>query len=250
MSDLTGKSILITGASSGIGHHFARMLATRGATVVAAARRVEALKALAEKAPGPGHIIPVAMDVTSTASIEQAINAADAQAGPIDILINNAGIAHSARAVDISEADFDRVFDTNVRGALFVAREVGKRMIERKVAGRIVNIASVGGIVVMPQLTVYGMSKAALIFMTKCLAREWARYDINVTALCPGYLSTELNAEYRASEAGQKMMGSLPRQRPGEAADLDAALMLLIGDTESRLLNGAILTADDGFHLG
>lgn len=250
MTDLTAKTVLITGASSGIGHHFALTLSSHGATVIAAARRLDALEALAKAATGAGRIIPVAMDVTATQSIEQALDEAEAKAGPIEILVNNAGIAHSARAVDIAEADYDRVFDTNVKGALFVARAVGKRMIERKIPGRIVNVASVGGLVVMPQLTVYGMSKAAVIFMTKCLAREWARYDINVTALCPGYLATELNADYRASEAGQKMMGSLPRRRPGEVGDLDASLALLIGGGESRLLNGTILTADDGFHLG
>lgn len=250
MTDLTAKTVLITGASSGIGHHFALTLSSQGATVIAAARRLDALEALAKAATGAGRIIPVAMDVTVTQSIEQALDEAEAKAGPIEILVNNAGIAHSARAVDIAEADYDRVFDTNVKGALFVARAVGKRMIERKIPGRIVNVASVGGLVVMPQLTVYGMSKAAVIFMTKCLAREWARYDINVTALCPGYLATELNADYRAGEAGQKMMGSLPRRRPGEVGDLDASLALLIGGGESRLLNGTILTADDGFHLG
>ena len=250
MTNLSGKTILVTGASSGIGHHFARRLSGRGATVIGAARRVDALETLAKEAPGPGRIISIAMDVTSTMSIEQTIDEAEARAGPIDILVNNAGIAHSARAVDISEADFDRVFDTNVKGALFVARAVGKRMIERQAAGRIVNVASVAGMTVMPRLMVYGMSKAAVIFMTKCLAREWGRYDVNVTALCPGYLATELNAEYRSSEAGRKMMASLPRRRPGEVSDLDAALMLLIGGEESRLLNGTILTADDGFHLG
>lgn len=250
MSDLIGKRILVTGASSGIGRHFAKMLADRGAHVIAAARRIDALESLArEAAAGPGRIIPVALDVTSTRSIGEALDAAEARVGPIEILVNNAGIAHSARATEIEADDFDRVFDTNVRGALFVAQGVGARMIANKIEGRIVNVASVAGIAVMPHLTVYGMSKAAVIHMTKCLAREWARYGINVSALCPGYLATDLNAEYRASEAGQKMMHSLPRRRPGLVEDLDAPLRLLIGGEEARLLNGTILTADDGFYV-
>jgi NAD(P)-dependent dehydrogenase (short-subunit alcohol dehydrogenase family) len=249
MSNVAGKTILITGASSGIGYHFAKILAVQGANVIAAARRTDALKNLAKEADYAGRILPLALDVTATQSIEPTIDKAEALLGPIEILINNAGIAHSARATDIAEQDFDAVFNTNVRGALFMAQTVGARMIERKIAGRITNVASVAGLTVMPQLTVYGMSKAAVIFMTQCLAREWARFSINVNALCPGYLATKLNAEYRASEAGKKMMASLPRGRPGEIEDLEAALLLLIGGNESRLLNGTILTADDGFYV-
>jgi NAD(P)-dependent dehydrogenase (short-subunit alcohol dehydrogenase family) len=249
MSDFSGKNVLVTGASSGIGHHFAKLMAGHGANVVAAARRVDALDQLARDTKGPGRIVPVAMDVTSNDSIHEALQAGEQAIGPIEILINNAGIAHSARATDITEGDYDRVFDTNVRGALFVAQAVGARMIELGIKGTVTNVASVAGMRVMPQLTVYGMSKAAIIFMTKCLAKEWARFDINVNALCPGYLATDLNAEYRASEAGQKMMASLPRKRPGEIRDLEAPLLLLIGGESSRLLNGTILTADDGFYV-
>jgi NAD(P)-dependent dehydrogenase (short-subunit alcohol dehydrogenase family) len=249
MSSVAGKTILITGASSGIGYHFAKSLAGRGANVIAVARRIDTLETLSKENKESGRILPLALDVTATKSFAPALDIAEAILGPVEILINNAGIAHSARATDIAEQDFDAVFNTNVRGALFMAKTVGARMIERKIAGRITNIASVAGLTVMPQLTVYGMSKAAVIFMTQCLAREWARFGINVNALCPGYLATKLNAEYRASEAGKKMMASLPRGRPGEIEDLEAALLLLIGGDESRLLNGTILTADDGFYV-
>lgn len=249
-SDLKGKVALVTGASSGIGRHFARSLAAEGAHVVAAARRTALLDSLAREVSGTGgKLVPVEMDVGSVVSIRKGIDAAEKAMGPIEILVNNAGIAHQARAVDVTEEDFDRVFSTNVRGAFFVAQQCGARMIAAKVEGRIVNTASIAGLVTMPQLTAYGMSKAAVIQMTKALAREWARYGINVNAICPGYIATELNADFFNSEAGRKIVQGLPKRRIGEPSDLDGALLLLASPSASRFTTGAVLTVDDGYSI-
>lgn len=247
MEGIAGKSVLVTGASSGIGRHFAAMLAQKGARVVAAARRLDALQGLAQE--GWGDITPVQMDVSSLDSVRAAVDAAEQAVGPIEILVNNAGVAHTSRATDITEADFAKVFDTNVKGSFFVAQAVGARMIERGVGGRIVNTASVAGMTPMPGLTLYCMSKAAVIQMTQCLAVEWARHGINVNALCPGYIETELNTDFLAGEAGKKVLASLPRRRAGIPSDLDSALLLLIAAEGSRLINGIVLPVDDGYLL-
>ena len=249
-SDLKGRVVLVTGASSGIGRHFALRLAAEGAHVAAAARRTELLEALArEVSDRGGKLVPVEMDVGSVASIRKGIDAAEKALGPIAILVNNAGIAHQARVVDVTEEDFDRVFSTNVRGAFFVAQECGARMIKAKIEGRIVNTASIAGLVTMPQLTAYGMSKAAVVQMTKSLAREWARYGINVNAICPGYIATELNADFFNGEAGRKLMQGLPKRRIGEPSDLDGALLLLASPGASRFTTGAIINVDDGYSI-
>lgn len=249
-SDLKGKVILVTGASSGIGRHFAVRLAAEGARVAAAARRVELLEALSDDvARSGGILVPVQMDVSSIDSIRKGVDAAEKAFGPIDVLVNNAGIAHQSRVTDVTEEDFDRVFATNVKGAFFVAQECGARMIKAKIEGRIVNTASIAGLVTMPQLTAYGMSKAAVVQMTKSLAREWARHGINVNAICPGYIATELNADFFSSETGQKLVAGLPKRRIGEASDLDGALLLLASGNASRSITGAIITADDGYSI-
>jgi NAD(P)-dependent dehydrogenase (short-subunit alcohol dehydrogenase family) len=249
-SDLKGKVVLVTGASSGIGRHFALRLAAEGARVAAAARRVDLLQTLAEEVGGNGGTLtPIQMDVGSVASIRQGIGAVEKALGPIEILVNNAGIAHQARVIDVTEEDFDRVFSTNVKGAFFVAQECGARMIKAKIEGCIVNTASVAGLVTMPQLTAYGMSKAAVVQMTKALAREWARYGINVNAICPGYIATELNAGFFASESGRKLVEDLPKRRIGEVSDLDGALLLLTSRSASRLTTGTIISIDDGYSV-
>jgi NAD(P)-dependent dehydrogenase (short-subunit alcohol dehydrogenase family) len=249
-SDLRGKAVLVTGASSGIGRHFALRLAAEGARVAAAARRVELLQTLSDEvSQAGGALIPIQMDVSSVDSIRKGIDAAEAALGPIEVLVNNAGIAHQSRVTDVTEEDFDRVFTTNVKGAFFVAQECGARMIKSKIEGRIVNTASIAGLVTMPQLTAYGMSKAAVVQMTKSLAREWARHGINVNAICPGYIATELNVDFFSSETGQKLVAGLPKRRIGEASDLDGALLLLASSNASRFITGAIITADDGYSI-
>jgi NAD(P)-dependent dehydrogenase (short-subunit alcohol dehydrogenase family) len=249
--NFNGKVALVTGASSGLGARFAKILAEAGAQVVLAARRVERLKELRaeiESNGGAAHL--VALDVTDYASIKSAIAHAETEAGPIDILINNSGVSSTQRLVDVTPEDYRYVMDTNLQGAFFVAQEAAKRMILRAKGDpsrqhRIINIASVAGLRVLSQIGVYCMSKAGVVQMTKAMALEWGRHGINVNAICPGYIETEINREYFQSEGGQKLIDMLPRKRIGHPEDLDGLLLLLSAD-ESRFINGAIITADDG----
>ena len=253
--DLSGRVALVTGASSGLGAQFAKTLAQAGAAVVLASRRTDRLmnlRAHIEAGGGAAHV--VALDVTDLASIKAAIAHAETEVGPIDILVNNSGVSTTQRLQDVDEADYDFVFDTNTKGAFFVAQEVGKRMIARAkgaapgtfVGGRIVNIASMAGLKVLPQIGVYCMSKAAVVQMTKAMAVEWGRFGINVNAICPGYIDTELNHEHWKTEQGKRLIEMTPRKRLGQASDLDALLVMLCAN-ESHFVNGAVVAADDGF---
>jgi len=249
-----GKVALITGASSGLGARFAKVLAMAGAQVILAARRVDRLKELRaeiEAEGGAAHV--VTLDVTDYASIKSAIAHAETEAGAIDILVNNAGVSGSGRLVDITPEEYAFVMDTNQRGAFFVAQEVAKRMIARhkgdaRKQHRIVNIASVAGLRVVPELGLYSMSKASVVHMTKSMAVEWGKFGINVNAICPGYIGTEMNLDYLNSEQGQQLVNALPRKRVGKPEDLDGLLLLLAAE-ESHFINGAIMTADDGMSV-
>ncbi|UXH80076.1 SDR family oxidoreductase [Roseateles amylovorans] len=253
--DLEGRVALVTGASSGLGAQFAKTLAKAGACVVLAGRRVERLKALrAEIEAGGGDAHVVAMDVTDIDSIKAAIARAETEVGTLDILINNSGVSTTQRLVDVTPEDYGFVMDTNVRGAFFVAQEVGKRMLARArgaapgtyTGGRIVNIASMAGLRVLSQIGVYAMSKAAVIHMTRAMALEWGKFDINVNAICPGYIDTEINHHHWQTEQGRKLVELLPRKRVGLPQDLDTTLLMLCAK-ESRFINGAVIQADDGF---
>ena len=255
--DLSGRVAFVTGASSGLGAQFARVLARSGAAVVLAARRMEKLKDLRAQIEGEGgdaHV--VTLDVTDTDSIKSAVAHAETEMGSIDILVNNSGVSTTQRIQDVTEEDFDYVFDTNVKGAFFVAQEVGKRMLARArgaapgsfTGGHIINIASAAGLRALPQIGVYAMSKAAVIHMTKAQALEWGRFGINVNALCPGYIDTEINHQHWQTEQGQKLVQMLPRKRVGKPEDLDAVLLMLASD-RSSFINGAVISADDGFSL-
>jgi NAD(P)-dependent dehydrogenase (short-subunit alcohol dehydrogenase family) len=250
-----GKIALVTGASSGLGRRFAKVLAKAGAQVVAAARRMDRLKELRaeiEAEGGAAHIVQ--LDVSDYGSIKSAIAHAETEAGPIDILVNNAGVAGSAqRLLDVSPEDYANVIDINQRGAFFVAQEVAKRMVARakgdpKRQYRIINISSVAGLKVFADMGIYCTSKAALLHMTKAMALEWGRYNINVNAICPGYIATEMTKSYLESDAGKETISHLPRQRVGHTADLDGLLLLLAAE-ESRLINGAIVSVDDGWSV-
>ncbi len=253
--DLSGRVAFITGASSGLGAQFARALSSAGAAVVLASRRVEKLKELRARIEGEGgdaHVIE--LDVTDPASIRSAVAHAETEVGSIDILVNNSGVSTTQRIQDVEERDYDFVFDTNVKGAFFVAQEVGKRMLARAqgaapgtyTGGRIVNVASMAGLRVLPKIGVYAMSKAAVIQMTKAMALEWGRFGINVNAICPGYIDTEINHAHWQTESGKKLINMLPRKRVGLPQDLDALLVMLCSD-QSHFINGAVISADDGF---
>ncbi len=255
--DLSGRVAFITGASSGLGRQFARTLASAGAAVVLASRRVDKLKdlrAIIDAEGGDAHVIE--LDVTDHASIKSAVAHAETEVGSIDILVNNSGVSTTQRLQEVSPEDYDFMFDTNVKGAFFVAQEVGKRMLARAkgaapgsfTGGRILNIASVAGLRVLPQIGVYCMSKAAVIQMTKAMALEWGKFGINVNALCPGYIDTEINHHHWKTEAGQKLVQMMPRKRVGQPQDLDAMLVMLCSD-QSHFINGAVIAADDGFGL-
>ena len=252
--DLTGRVALVTGASSGLGERFAQALSGAGARVVLAARRTERLQELRDRLTSAGGSASfVRMDVTDVETIRAAIAQAEADAGPIDILVNNSGVSATQRLTDVSPQDFDWVFDTNARGAFFVAQECGRRMIARARVepsrqARIINIASMAGLKVLAQIGVYCMSKAAVVHMTRAMALEWGRYNVNVNAICPGYIRTELNAQHWDTDAGRRLIQMLPRRRIGEPADLDG-LLLLLASEHSHFINGAAIAADDGFGL-
>ncbi|EER61112.1 short-chain dehydrogenase/reductase SDR [Acidovorax delafieldii 2AN] len=253
--DLSGRVALVTGASSGLGAQFARTLARAGAGVVLASRRLEKLKELRARIEGEGgdaHVVE--LDVTDHDSIKAAVAHAETEMGSIDILVNNSGVSTTQRIQDVTPEDYDFIFDTNVKGAFFVAQEVGKRMLARSrgaapgsfTGGRIINIASMAGLKVLPQIGAYCMSKAAVVQMTRAMALEWGRFGINVNAICPGYIDTEINHSHWQTEQGQKLVAMLPRKRVGEPQDLDALIVMLASD-QSHFVNGAVIAADDGF---
>ena len=255
--DLSGRVALVTGASSGLGTQFAKTLAKAGAGVVLAGRRVDRLKALRaeiEADGGDAHV--VTLDVTDHDSIKAAVAHAETEMGTLDILVNNSGVSTTQKLTDIEPEDYDYIFDTNTKGAFFVAQEVGKRMLARAkgsapgtfTGGRIVNIASMAGLKVLGQIGVYCMSKAAVIHMTRSMALEWGKHGINVNAICPGYIDTEINHHHWSTDSGRKLVDMLPRKRVGQPQDLDSLLMMLCAN-ESHFINGAVIQADDGFAL-
>ena len=255
--DLSGRVAFVTGASSGLGAQFAKTLARAGAAVVLASRRVEKLKELRARIEGEGgdaHVVE--LDVTDQGSIRAAVARAETEVGSIDILINNSGVSTTQKLLDVTGEDYDFIFDTNVKGSFFVAQEVARRMVARSrgaapgtyTGGRIVNIASMAGLKVLPQIGVYCMSKAAVVQMTKAMALEWGRHGINVNALCPGYITTEVNQHHWKTDGGQKLVDMLPRKRMGKPEDLDG-LIVLLASAQSHFINGAVIAADDGFAL-
>jgi len=244
-ADLTGEVALITGTTSGIGKRFAQVLASKGAKVAITGRRVERLADLKKEIEAAGGTVAaIALDVMNEDSIKACVEETEKQLGPITILVNNAGMSIDGFVVNTSTEDFDRVMSTNVRGPFLMAREVGKRMIERGKGGQVINIASIAAKRGLPGLVTYCTSKAAIAMMTQALAREWARYQINVNAICPGFIVTEINDKWFESDAGQKQLQRYPRRRAGEPSDLDGALLLL-ASPKSRFITGELLVVDD-----
>jgi NAD(P)-dependent dehydrogenase (short-subunit alcohol dehydrogenase family) len=245
--DVSKEIILITGASQGLGRQFARVLSAQGAAVVVAARQTGRLKSLEEeiKANG-GRAAAVQMDVTDTASIGKAVDSAELAFGPVSVLINNAGIAIEKLSTEQTEADWDAVINANLKGAYFLATEMARRMIARKQEGNIVNIASVLGQSVMKFLSPFTISKAGIIQATKAMALELARNRIRVNALAPGYIDTEMNHEFWATPAGEKLTKRISQRRA--ESDLDGTITLWACGA-SRYMTGSVVTVDGGFLL-
>ncbi|MGQ0580826.1 MAG: glucose 1-dehydrogenase [Reyranella sp.] len=240
--DLSGKVALVTGASSGLGAHFAHCLGTAGASVVLAARRADRLASLQAELGGKGvKATAVDLDVQSGASITAAIEAA----GPLDIVVNNAGISIVKPALDMPEADWDSVVDTNLRGAWLVAQGAARRWVADKRPGSIVNIASILGLRTIGQVAPYNASKAGLIHLTRALAMEWARHDIRVNAICPGYIETEMNGPFWKTPGGQRLIERIPQRRIGQPGHLDGALLLLASEA-GAFMTGSVVTVDGG----
>ncbi|MCU5781691.1 3-oxoacyl-ACP reductase [Alcanivorax balearicus MACL04] len=245
---LKGKTALITGASSGLGAHFARVLAGAGARVAVAARRTAALERLVEEIRNDnGEAYAVAMDVTDPVSVTAAIDRIEAHWGPADILINNAGVADPGRFLKIDQQRWDFVIETNLNGVWRVAHEITQRLVARSLPGAIVNVASILGVRVGLGQSSYSASKAAVIQLTKAMALELAAQGIRVNALCPGYFETEMNRDYFATDQGRQYIESTPAGRAGQVPELDAPLLLLCSDAGS-FVNGVALPVDGG-HL-
>jgi NAD(P)-dependent dehydrogenase (short-subunit alcohol dehydrogenase family) len=245
---LTGKVAVITGASSGLGRHFATVLARAGAKVGLAARRVDALQAVAGEVVAVGSTAAVArLDVASAESIGPAIEAIETELGPIDVLVNNSGTSVGKSVLDCTAKDWDDVMDVNLRGAFLVATEVARRMRAHGRGGSIVNIESILSFRQSGQLAVYAASKAGLTQLTRSMALELARFGIRVNGIAPGYFLTDMNREYFATEASAALVKRIPQRRLGNPEDLDGPLLLLASDA-SRYMTGATLVVDGG-HL-
>jgi len=245
--DLTGQAALVTGASSGLGRHFALTLARAGAKVALCARRADRLAEVAREIQAmDGRAVPIVMDVTDAASVRDGVAAAETELGSLAILINNSGIADSgAPFLEQEEADWDRVIGTNLKGAWLVAREVARHMARLGHGGRIVNVGSVLGLRAAARVPAYAASKAGLIQLTRAMAVELARHDIRVNALAPGYIETDLNRDFLTSPAGTAMIKRIPARRFGRLEDLDGPLLLLASEA-SGYMTGTVITIDGG----
>jgi NAD(P)-dependent dehydrogenase (short-subunit alcohol dehydrogenase family) len=244
---VNGRIALVTGASSGLGRRFAQVLVAEGAKVVVAARRKEKLDDLVKEL-GADKAMAVGCDVTDEAAVVALYDAAEKRFGLVDTVVNNAGMTHSDNALNQTIAEFRKIMDLNVTAVWCVAREAARRLIkagpEQSARGRIVNIASMGARHVLPNVAAYCTSKAAVAHMTRALAREWARYGLNVNALSPGYVATELTEEWLAGEGGQKAIGKSPRRRIMDEKSLDEALLFLCSDG-AKFVTGSDVLVDD-----
>ncbi len=240
---LRGHTALVTGASSGLGRHFARVLHDAGASVVLAARRVDRIEADAE-AFGE-RATALRMDVADEASILDGFEQLAKSHPPIDILVNNAGISGSSMMLQMETAEWDDVVAVNLRAPFLVAREAARRLVAVKTPGTIINIASILGMFVAPALAPYMASKAGLIHLTRSMALEFARYKIRVNAICPGYFDTEINSEFLQTEYAQAMIKRTPQRRIGDLKDLTGPLLLLASDA-GAYMTGTALVVDGG----
>ncbi|MCY4192581.1 MAG: glucose 1-dehydrogenase [Rhodospirillaceae bacterium] len=246
--DLADRTALVTGASSGLGRHFGLTLAAAGAKVAVTARRTDLLASVAEEAlVSGGMAVPIGMDVTDPDNVRAAIAEAEAELGSVDILVNNAGTVITEPALDVTEDNWNAVISTNLTGAWNVAQEIARTAIANSRSASIINIASITGIRAAGHIAAYAATKSALLHLTRVLALEWARYDIRVNALAPGYIRTDLNEDFFTSPAGQRMIDRIPQRRLGEQRELNGALLLLASDASSYM-TGSVIQIDGG-HL-
>jgi len=244
--ELAGETALVTGASSGIGRHLALLLARAGAKVALAARRIELLAEVAREIEADGgSAVPIALDVIRPDSVAAAVAEAGRLLGPLTLLVNNAGVTVAKPVLEHTEADWDHVLDTNLKGAWLMAREFASHLIERERPGRIVNIASVLGLRTIARLPAYTAAKAGLIHLTHVLAMELARHGILVNALAPGYVETDFNRDFLHSEAGKRLAARIPLRRAAQPDDLDGA-MLLLASPAGAYITGAVIAVDGG----
>jgi len=243
---LKGHTALVTGANGGLGAHFARTLASAGAAVAIAARRVDSLRQVQDDiVSAGGRASAVALDVTDAAAVARAFDEASAALGPVTVVVNNAGIAITKPILDHTEDDWNQVIEVNLNGAWRVAQAAARHMVKNAKGGSIVNIASILGLRVSAQVPSYAASKAALIQLTKAMALELARHKIRVNALAPGYVETGINREFFASEPGQALVKRVPQRRIGQPGELDGASLLLASDAGSYM-TGAVIAVDGG----
>ncbi|HET9902217.1 MAG TPA: SDR family NAD(P)-dependent oxidoreductase [Xanthobacteraceae bacterium] len=244
--DLTGQVALVTGASSGLGLRFAEVLAANGAAVALVARRAERLAKLRARIEAAGgRALAIEADVTDAVATRRAFDTAEQAFGPVTVLVNNAGVAHANRAVDMSAAEWRRVLETNLDAAFAWAQEAARRMLSAGKRGSIINIASVLGVGVQKGTIAYAVSKAGVIQLTRALALELAFKGVRVNAIAPGWIVTEINRDYLESEKGRAMIRDIPAGRFGEERDLDGALLLLASDA-GRYMNGTTVFVDGG----
>ncbi|MDT4844909.1 Gluconate 5-dehydrogenase [compost metagenome] len=241
---VAGKVIAVTGGSSGLGLHMVRVLARHGARVISISRSHEG----ATFCPSGGEVLELMADVTNPDEIKTAFDDAEERLGPINVLFNNAGVAHVARALDTTRDMLEHIFDVNVGGSFFTAQEIARRMIGRSQSGVIVNTTSI--LAERPQkgTAAYAMSKACVTQMTRALALEWASHDIRVNAIAPGWFPTRINESQLSGPAGQYFKGRNPMRRLGEMQDLDGIVLMLASDA-SRYMTGSVITVDGGHHI-
>jgi len=249
--DLQGRTALVTGGFSGLGLHFAQVLAAQGASVALAGRRIELGREVAQRIasePGcAGRCRAYALDVTAAASVQECLQRVSTELGTPDVLINNAGTAGRGPSLEVGESDWAQVIDVNLNGVFRVAQATARTMLSAGRGGSIVNIASILGLRVRAQAAAYAASKAAVVQLTKALALEWAPYGIRVNAIAPGYFETDLNREFLASPTGRELVARIPQRRVGEMHELDGPLLLLASDA-SAYMTGSVIPVDGG-HL-
>ena len=244
--DLAGQTALVTGASSGIGRHFASLLAAAGVKVALVARRVDRLEELAREIEGAGgQSLPIACDVTRTDDVAAAVATAESRLGALTLLVNNAGVVVSKPVLQHTEADWDHVVDTNLKGAWLMAREFAQHLVGLNRPGRIVNVTSVLGFRTIGRVPAYCAAKAGLTHLTHVLAMELARHGILVNALAPGYVETDFNRAFFQTEAGKALISRIPLKRLGQTEDLDGALLFLASPA-SAYVTGAVIAVDGG----